>query len=943
MKKITLIILLFFFYQLTLLAQKEGNNWYFPRFNAMNFTNGTAQVLSSNHMFTVIACASISDKNGNLLFYTDGDSVWNRNHLVMTNGTGMSNKVLWIPSSSLIVPKPGCSNIYYLFISEEVGLGFTYFQYAVIDMNQSNGLGAVISKRTVLLQNGTAKITAVMHSNKNSFWVITHEWYSNKFYAYLVDKSGVNQNPVISSIGSIHSGGNGGIDNKYGTIKVSPDGTKLIVTQATSNIVELFSFNNKTGVLSNGNQFNITGRCWGLEFSASGKFLYIASNQGLYQFNTDLPSFTDINNSGIIVSGIPINVQLQIGLDKKIYGAKGSSKYLSVINYPDSVGIRCNYKDSGLYLNGHITTTVIPHFIQSYFFVPEFTASPICQGDSTHFALTDSSQIDSAYWDFGEPSLGSKNISKLFKPTHFYNDTGWYKVRLILFHATNIDTSFRNIRIDNYPSTSFTINDTVSCFIGKNFIFTNQSTIKSGNMTFEWDFGDSSFVYSKDTSHTYTVDGTYKVRLVALSDYGCADTFSRNVYVAKNPLAVTDINDSIQCLNGNSFTFTNKSTGAKSYHWDFGDGKSDTNKNTVHSYSIAGNYNSQLIANSNAGCSDSLQFKISVLDNPVSYFSVNDTNQLLTSNNFVFSNLTNCKPASSTCKYLWDFGDSQTDTNNNPTHSYTAVGKYPVLLTSTSTNGCKDTVSLLVNVFNMIVNTAFSVKDVCLGDLAYFKNTSTILYDSFMNFLWDFGDGNTIIRPNPQHMYADTGTYKIELVSLSYSGYKDTTNRKVRVFPSPSVEIIATPDSILEQGIKASLSVNGTFDSLLWSTGAITASIEVDKAGIYSIRVVDANGCDAVDFINIDYLPEKPFKVMNVITPNDDGINDYWKVFNIETYQPCKLAIYNRWGDELFSSNDYQNNWDGTYKGKKLPEGTYYFVLEIKDGKAYKGAVNILK
>jgi gliding motility-associated-like protein len=82
---------------------------------------------------------------------------------------------------------------------------------------------------------------------------------------------------------------------------------------------------------------------------------------------------------------------------------------------------------------------------------------------------------------------------------------------------------------------------------------------------------------------------------------------------------------------------------------------------------------------------------------------------------------------------------------------------------------------------------------------------------------------------------------------------------------------------------------------------------------------------------------------MTIITPNGDGINDLWKVEEIKQYQPCKLVIYSRWGDELFSDNNYNNTWDGTYKGKTLPEGTYYFVLETADGKVYKGAINILK
>jgi gliding motility-associated-like protein len=84
-------------------------------------------------------------------------------------------------------------------------------------------------------------------------------------------------------------------------------------------------------------------------------------------------------------------------------------------------------------------------------------------------------------------------------------------------------------------------------------------------------------------------------------------------------------------------------------------------------------------------------------------------------------------------------------------------------------------------------------------------------------------------------------------------------------------------------------------------------------------------------------------EAMNVITPNGDGINDKFVIKNIVKFGPCKLNIYNSWGEKIYSAINYQNTWDGTYKGQLLPEGTYYYVLESGNGKLYKGAVNIIK
>jgi gliding motility-associated-like protein len=313
---------------------------------------------------------------------------------------------------------------------------------------------------------------------------------------------------------------------------------------------------------------------------------------------------------------------------------------------------------------------------------------------------------------------------------------------------------------------------------------------------------------------------------------------------------------------------------------------------------------------------------------------------LFNGNNFLFTNLT-ANPGGSN---YWTFGDAASDTVSNPSHSYQAAGTYTVTLRVTSANGCTDTVTLLVEVILSNSNTDFTTQDVCFGDSAFFINISTIQNDSFLNFIWDFGDGfTTIVRSNPRHLFSDTGIYKVNLVSLLQSGLKDTAEHFIRVKQSPAVDITAVPDSVNEMGVKVTLTANGSFDQILWSTGASSVSIEADTDGLYWTRVMYVNGCTAGDSVYLRYLPATKLNVVNVLTPNGDGINDYFLIFNIDMIQPCKLAIYNRWGDELYSSKDYRNDWDATYQGKELPEGTYYYILETADGRVIKGAINLVK
>jgi gliding motility-associated-like protein len=539
-------------------------------------------------------------------------------------------------------------------------------------------------------------------------------------------------------------------------------------------------------------------------------------------------------------------------------------------------------------------------------------------------------------WDMGD---GFKDTTTNI--THTYTSTGNYTIKLVVKTINNCIDSFQKvIMVLSEPKADYDINDSSQCLSANSFLFTNKSTIAK---QFLWDFGDGITDTATNNAHIYAASGNYQVKLIVKTTGNCTDSLQKNIRVLPQPTAKYAVNDTTQCLSGNNFKFISISTGANNYFWDFGDGSNDTGLNTVHSYTTAGIYNSSLLVKSAVACSDSVKLTVTILDEPIAAFSVNDTSQLLPANNFVFSNLTNCKPVFSKCKFLWDFGDGNTDTTSNPAHSFASVGSYNVKLTVTGSNGCIDTHGLKAFVTMIIINAAFSVKDVCLGDSVSFNNNSTIRFDSFQNFLWDFGDGNTIVRPNPKHLYADTGTYYVQLITISYGGFKDTANGFVNVLPKPHANITVDPDTVLQEGMIATLTSNGSFDSLIWSTGSILAGITVSKQGIYTLRVVASNGCDDIDTVFIRYIELIPFSAMDVITPNGDGVNDYWKVFNIDSYKPSKVYIYNRWGDELYRSDNYNNDWNGTFKGKILPEGTYYFVLIAKNGKEFKGAVNVLK
>lgn len=273
--RILLFILFSTFFSSISSAQSQANNWFFGSGSGINFNTLPPTVILGSPISTTEGCSSISDANGNLLFYTDGITVWNSAHLVMTNGTG-----LWgHPSSTqsaIIVPLPGSSTIFYLFTtSEETSID--PMAYNVIDITLNNGLGGVTVKNAPLRAQCTEKLTATLHQNGVDYWILGHGSLSNDYYSYHLSPTGLDTVPLVSSIGVIVSNNR----QKLGYLKVGPCGNTLAAAtwEYSNNVstVELFDFDPATGIISNAlllGSFTVTNGVYGIEFSPDNSKLY---------------------------------------------------------------------------------------------------------------------------------------------------------------------------------------------------------------------------------------------------------------------------------------------------------------------------------------------------------------------------------------------------------------------------------------------------------------------------------------------------------------------------------------------------------------------------------------------------------------------------------------------------------------------------------------------
>lgn len=613
-------------------------------------------------------CSSICDGNGELLFYTDGSVVFDKNHTLMTNGSGLMGNSS-ATQSSVIAPKPGTYNTalkrfekYYIFTCDAVennpGNGV---RYSEVDMAMSAGNGDI----NPLLKNvhlfGTLAVEAIaiaINSNGCDYWVVSHEADNNHFRSYRITENGVDLTPVITAIGPI-------TPTNIGSIKISPNNKLLCLTNGngTTGGLHLFRFNNSTGSvtdlifsdlpLSNSMDYYYS------EFSTNSKVLY-ASNAifNIQQFNLDetapvhyLASKTTV---GTYIPGL--NGALQMAPNGKIYVTHTNTAALSVINSPDNIGSACNYVSrqqdiSGYNVNGDTMFSVfgLPSFLSTI-----FNDSPSIQVDSTIqcnlktfcFSLTPDLHND-LNWRIlkdGSPFLDSNTVNFC----HSFNQPGNYSIAANINSYCITDTFHFNFTVAPIPGIP----------IHGNLFGCTEITLDAGQQfsSYQWSNGATSFA-------TQVTGADNPVSLIVTDNLGClyySDTVSVNT--PGNPVTF----DTLTICQNDSILIHNQFR------------------------SLAGNY-TQLFTIAN-GCDSISNVYLIVLPQPQVYIQADAT---IGNAPFavVFSN-----SSVNAQQYIWEYGEGISvpiNSNNSQSHTYNIPGIYTVTLTA-SNDYCTDTDSILI-------------------------------------------------------------------------------------------------------------------------------------------------------------------------------------------------------------------------------------------------------
>ncbi len=815
-------------------SQGEADWWYFGANAGLHF-NPNPTPVTGGQLNTIEGVASISDAAGNLLFYTDGTTVYTKTHTVMANGTGLMGD----PSSTqsaIIVQMPGNNKLYYIFTAA-LATSTNGFRYSVVDITLNAGLGGVTAQKNVAVyQPTTERICAVRHCNNTDIWIVSHFWGTNEFRAHLLTAAGLNMTAVSSNVGTVNISNSG---MSIGYLKASPAGNKLSMVMrytaggSNASIVELYDFDNTSGAVSNA--VNLGGGysygC-GVEFSSDGALLYTNTTNPskIYQYNLCAGSSAQITASQLQV-GTSTSAwmgAMQLGPDKKIYVARYQSNFLGVINSSTTLGAGCNYVDNGLSLGSMQSNFGLPNFFPTYisYYHPVLSSTINCLNGNFSYAIPPPSCIgagivQSFQWNFGDAASGANNISTTASPAHVFSSAGTYTVKLALNFNCYSDTGTLIVNVNSCGVTVTGTGDTIcagDCG--------NVSALASGGATpytYIWTpnigSGAGPFSVCPATTTSYKVVAT---DLNGLSDSTIVQVVVNNVPVV-NPTSTN-----VTCFSNNDGTAATNATGNSpfTYSWN----SSPIQTTDTASNLSQGNYS--VTTTDVNGCSASGSVIIS------------EPNLLTaTINSFTDVNCNGGNDGSATVlatggtvayNYLWNDGQTTATATN------LIAGNYAV--TVTDANNCTASASVIISEPSLLTASISSFTNVSCGggnngSANVLATGGTVAY----NYLWS--DGQTAATPT--NLVA--GNYVVTVTDANTC----STSASVTISePTPlTISITSFTDvscNAGNNGSAAALANGGAVGyNYLWSSGQTSSSITNLISGNYIITVTDANACSA--------------------------------------------------------------------------------------------------
>jgi PKD repeat protein len=506
------------------IEDQRANIWYFGNQAGLDFNplpEDPVKAISNPVMNAPQGTATISDRNGQVVFFTDGNQLWDRENTELTTPTKLLGGDPDASQSSIIIPVPGNETLYYIFTTQEVSDGIFELRYSLFDLKKRDGKGDLVQNNVLLFGPSTERITG------NANWLIAHEYGNNSFRAYQITANGIG-NPVISSVGSDHSFASP--SSAEGYMKLGPQ-NRLAVALATggSNVVEIFDFADSSGVVSNvrtANLNNAAGQVYGVEFSPGGDRLYATlrgSPAQLVEFSLDSLGNPTLMTPPIPTPGISDLGAIQIGPDAQIYVAIPGSTSLGTIT-PGVDDDPSTFNPTAPPSLTGTSTLGLPNFIQTIADPvqgPGVSIAGFCLGDTTFFQATPTDPIDTISWTISYQDGSTIFTSKGLNDTDhelLLSSVGNYKAIVKFTNRCGLDSTItQDFRINAKPAL---VDRTIDLCTDKTL---NANPLNVQGLTYLWSTGETTAVITPPRTGTYTVTITNASGCSSVSTFGVGD------------------------------------------------------------------------------------------------------------------------------------------------------------------------------------------------------------------------------------------------------------------------------------------------------------------------------------------------------------------------------------------------------------------------------------
>ena len=859
----------------------EGSHWYwgpqgiglkFDPFPAPN-TNG---VLAGDMLR-----ATISDESGNLILYSNGNELRNGEHLTVLNSTSSLSNISTV-GKSLLTKLPQSDSLYLYSFTASTTANIASSYYSIIDITANNDTGAVIpnSKEISILDSVSIKISILEHINGEDFWLIFHSYEGNTFYSFLVDSSGVDTSPVVTTVGTPYYPSTLSSD---GYMKSSPNSKYIALLKNNgmglqNGFLELFKFNQLTGqpddpiIIPLHNRINMALKTF--SFSPNSRKLYLpygigtSSTSGipdtsyLYQFDCSIWDSTALNLSKSIIdtainifySNNPHILEMQIGVDGNIYtlhewGGLPLNKLggsIGKISCPNLNYTEVNYDNQHLFILNS-TSNTLPTLNQTLFvnaniLQAQSQSGDVCNGDTAQL-IAYGAGADRFIWTMEDGSpANTLSDDTLANPKAWPDSTTTYRVigmSSSCSSADGEDTAFVTVRVGNGPEEPL-FPDTVSRCVNDTF-----TANLPAQTPFWWSTGADTHVVQLTQSDTY--------RYVYADSLGCAsDTFSFTLQFFDSAVVELDA-DSQLC--------------------ELEEGQANVISQTAVNWTT--------------------------------------TAEILESDSF-FIRYRAQNP-------FWLRAAPQ-DSNACAVSDSVFVTVIPTPDAGTDF----DTVLCLPDSFPFIPNAPQ------LSPLRFVRESTgdTLRAADWPKML--FAEGvltERFIAFNPQNC-SDTIHVNAELLlpqtepEGNFEILRDCEKAVLRIFPQTGVAWYLNGNEMPLEDIRVS---DG--DSFL------IAEYDESRRCLRTTKLVIGEGSAALGV-----------ELPNVFTPNGDGVNDIFEPVGPVNHVCGTLQVYNRWGNLIHETREGAGiSWNGrNFSGEPVPEGTYFYVFTSGD-EVVKGSVQVLR